>query len=264
MYLLKVANGLHAMECRDRKEELLTALLHESRQGMHSPEQADSLGRVAKVFGGTGSPDRAGELAHELLDGAMAVTSPSLRSWILYHAADAFLAAEDFGAALTLTGALPEGEEPDFLTNVVRKLVETGDPKRAAQLAGEISGVYGDQESLRYVAASLAAGRDLPGAAALLDEIAVAALREAAMEEVVTASVRVYAPNEARALADAITDPGHRSRALAAIARAHGPTQEGRLLLVEALTLGPWDQLVEATAGVAPEHLFLLADLSRG
>ncbi|MFH8691399.1 hypothetical protein ACH4EC_31580 [Streptomyces anulatus] len=264
MCLLKVARGLHSMGCHDRKEELLAALLDESRRESPGPEHTDFLRRIAEAFGETGSPDRAGELARELLDRAMNVTSPSLRRWIRYGAAEAFLAAEDFGAALTLTGALPEGEEPSFLSNVVRKLVEVGDPDRAAQLAGEISGVYGDQESLRYVAAGMAAKGDLPRAVALLNEISVPALREAAMGEVVSASVRADAPHDAHTLADAITDPGHRSKALAAIARAHGPTPKGRVLLVEALALGPWDQLVEAMAGVAPEHLPMLADLSRG
>ncbi|SCG07641.1 hypothetical protein GA0115255_123041, partial [Streptomyces sp. Ncost-T6T-2b] len=36
------------------------------------------------------------------------------------------------------------------------------------------------------------------------------------MREIVSASPRADAPHEAHALADAITDPGHRSKALAA------------------------------------------------
>ncbi|WDG30690.1 hypothetical protein N7925_21350 [Streptomyces sp. CA-278952] len=262
VYLLKVARGLHAMQCHDRKDGLLSALLDESRQESHSPEHTDSLRYLAEAFGEAGSPGRAGELARQLLDRAMNVISPSLRRWILYHAADAFLAAEDFGSALTLTGALPEGEEPTFLSNVVRKLVETGDRDRATQLAREISDVYGDQRSLEYVAAGTAAAGDLAHAVALLGEISPPVLREKGTVAVVRAAARSGAAEEAQGLAEALTVPDHRSKALGAIAHSHGPTPTGRRLLVEALALGPWDQLVEAIAGVAPEHVLLLADLS--
>ncbi|MYR51954.1 hypothetical protein GTY83_22955 [Streptomyces sp. SID4928] len=262
-YLLTVAEGLHAMGCDDRRDGLLSALLDENRQDAHNPEHTVSLQRIAETFGATGSPDRAGELARELLDRAANAASPSLRSWIRYRAANAFLAAEDIDAALALTAALPEGEESSFLSGVVRKLLETGAPDRAARLAEELSGAHGDQASLRYVAADLAARGDTAGAVALLDDLSVPALREVATADVVGASARAGAPHEAHALARAITDPGHRSKALAAVARAHGPTAEGRALLVEALALGPWDQLVEAVAAVTPEHLLLLADLSR-
>ncbi|MFG2696429.1 hypothetical protein [Kitasatospora sp. NPDC048407] len=65
----------------------------------------------------------------------------------------------------------------------------------------------------------------------------------------------------ARALADELTDPTYRGRALAMIAARRGPSPEGRLLLAEALALAPWDELVEEFATVAPELVPLLVDL---
>ncbi len=261
--LVKVARGLHAVGRDGQKDVLLSALLDESRQESYGPEDTDSLLYLAKAFGETGRVDRAGELAQEFLERAKNVTSPSLRSWVRYDAAKAFLAAGDFGTALKLTGALPEGEEPSLLSNIVQKLVESGDPYRAAQLAREILDVYGDQRSLTYVAAGAAAAGDLTHAVALLDEITAPALREGSMVAVAQGAARSGATQEAHALADLITVPDHRSQALGAIAGSLGPTPPARLLLVEALALGPWAPLVEAIAGVAPEHLLLLADLSR-
>lgn len=185
------------------------------------------------------------------------------QGWNRYSAAGAYLAAGDFDKALALACSLPDDVLDDFRSGVVEKLVAVSEYAWAERLAEELTGTIEGDRSLIHIAAGMAGRGDVPGAVALLDEILVPGLRDEAMEKIVSASARTDTPHEARALADAIADPGHRSKALAAIARAHGPTPEGRVLLVEALALGPWDQLVEAIAGVAPEHLLLLADLSR-
>ncbi|OWA22041.1 hypothetical protein B9W61_21960 [Streptomyces sp. CS057] len=261
--LVDVAGGLHAIGQDDHMVTMLSALLEEAREGAHHSEHAESQQHVAEAFSATGHPDLARKVAQELLDGAAALDSAYQQAWNRYSAAGAYLAAGDFDKALTLTDSLPDDVVADFRSGVVEKLVAAGEYAWAERLAEELAGTLEGDRSLMHIAAGMAGRGDVPGAVALLDEIPVPGLRDRTMEKIVGASARTDAPNEARALADAITDPGHRSKALAAIARAHGPTPEGRVLLVEALALGPWDQLVEAIAGVAPEHLLLLADLSR-
>ncbi len=261
--LAYVAGGLHAIGRDDHKVAMLAALLEETRQEAHHSEHADSMQRVAEAFGETGDPDLAREVARELLDRAEALDSAYQQGWNRYCAAGAYLAAGDFENALALTDSLPDVVVSDFLARVVEKLVRAGEYAWAERLAEELADARGGDRCLRHLAAGMAGRGDFPRAVALLDEISVSAQREAAMAEVVSASVRADAPHEARALADAITAPDHRSQALAAIAHSHGPTPTGRVLLVEALALGPWDHLVEAIAAVAPEHLVLLANLSR-
>ncbi|GGP51730.1 hypothetical protein [Streptomyces sindenensis] len=261
--LVDVARGLHAIGQDDHKVAVLSALLEETRQQAHHLEHADSLQRVAEAFGETGRPDLAREVARELLDRAETLDSAYQQGWHRYCAAGACLAAGDFDKALALVSSLPDDVLDDFRSGVVEKLVRAGEHAEAGRLAEELTGTVEGDRSLMHIAAGMAAGGDFPGAVALLDEIPGPGLRDRAMEKIVSASVRAGATHEAHALADAITDPGDRSKALAAVARAHGPTPRGRVLLVEALALGPWDQVVEAIAGVAPEHLLLLADLSR-
>ncbi len=261
--LVDVAGGLHAIGQDDRKVAMLSALLDEARQEAHHSEHAESQQHVAEAFGETGHPDLARKVARELLDSADALDSAYQQGWNRYSAAGAYLAAGDFDKALALTDSLPDDVVADFRSGVVEKLVAAGEYAWAGRLARELTGTVEGDRSLVHIAAGMAANGDVPGAVTLLDEIAVPGLRDEAMREIVSASPRADAPHEAHALADAITDPGHRSKALAAIARAHGPTPKGRVLLVEALALGPWNELVEEIAGVAPEHLLLLAALSR-
>ncbi|MFH9754968.1 hypothetical protein [Streptomyces griseus] len=260
---VNVVEGLHLTGQDDRKNSLLTSMLDETRQGLHISEYPHAMQKIAKAFGATGNPDKAREVAQELLGEATALGSPYQQSWHRYGAAGAFLAAGDFDEALALITCLPEDTVPEFLSGVVANLVEAGDPDRAVRLTDQLVDTREGERGLGHIAAGAAAAGDLPRAVALLAEISTPALRERSTVAVVRSAARSGAMEEAHTLADAITDPGHRSRALAAIARAHGPTPEGRVLLVEALALGPWAPLVEAIAGVAPEHLLLLADLSR-
>nr|WP_203665184.1 hypothetical protein [Streptomyces parvus] len=261
--LLEVAGGLHALGLDDRKEALLSALLMECRAEFPRPDRTYSIQQIAEVYGETGSPEKAGELAQQLLDSAGNQTSPSQQSLYRCRAANAFLAAKDFDKALALAGELLEGEVISFLPNLVEKLVRAGDLDRATQLANAITDACGVETGLEYVAAGAATAGHLPRAAALLDAISHPAKRERGTVAVVQAAARSGAAEEVRGLVDALTDPAHRSKALGAVARAHGPTPKGRVLLVEALALGPWNELVEEIAGVAPEHLLLLAALSR-
>ncbi|MFE6982717.1 hypothetical protein [Streptomyces griseus] len=262
--LAEVARGLHSTGRDEQKKALLSAMLKAARQDPDGEQYSDSMRNIAEAFGETGSPDRAREVALELLDRAETLDSPYEQSWHRYNAAGAFVAAGDFDRALALTSALPEDEgDGDFLSTVAEKLVETGDLDRPQLIADAITGTFAGERSLGHIAAGAASAGNLPRAVALLDEISTPALRERSTVAVVRAAARSGATEEARALADALTGPDHRSQALGAIAGSLGPTPPARLLLVEALALGPWDQLVEAIAGVAPEHLPLLADLSR-
>ncbi|MGW4227736.1 hypothetical protein ACWEF9_00355 [Streptomyces sp. NPDC004980] len=261
MNLAEVAEGLYSTGRGEQAEELLSLLLDEVRQWVYRSERAEGMERVAQVFSDTGSLGRARELALEIMDLADSSDSPSRRSWDRHAAAGAFLCAADFDMAMALLADLPEDVVLEFRSRVVKRLVEVGDLDRAVQVAAEIADTREGERSLGFVAAGTAATGDLARASALLDEISTPVLRERSMPLVVEAMVRAGAADEARAMADAIAAPEHRSKALGTIAELCGPVAQGRVALVEALCLGPWDQLIREIAHVSPEHVPLLADL---
>ncbi|MCZ9355110.1 hypothetical protein NGM36_36075 [Streptomyces mutabilis] len=220
--LAEVAEGLHHTGRPAERDELLRRVLHESRTLADPAERAEGLRRVAEAFGRTGNPDGAVELAQEILSLAGTAHSPSRRHWDTYAVAGALLAAGDIDAVLGLEGSLPKDAVHEILTGVVKRLVDAGD-RAAAEL---ITNRQADERALGYSAAGAAATGDVT-----------------------------------RAMADALTVPEHRGKALAAIAQSLGPCPQGHLVLVEALCWGPWEQVTEEITGVVPEHLPLLADL---
>lgn len=253
-----MAEGLHHTGRPAEGDELLRRVLHESRTLADPGERSEGLERVAEVFGRIGKPDGAAESAREIPDLAGTADSPSRRRWDTYAAAGALLAAGDIDVALGLEDGLPEDEADEFLTSVVKKLVDAGD-LAAAELI--INRQEEDERALGYLAAGAATTGDVARVAALLEEISTPVRREAATPAVVKALCRVGARTAARALADTLTMPEHRVKALAAIAQPLGPCPQGRLVLVEALRWGPWEQVPEEIAGVVPEHMSLLAGL---
>lgn len=260
--LAEVAKGLHHTGRAEQGEHLLCLLLDEAREGLHPSERADAMERVARVFSDTGNPRRARQVALEILELAGASDSPSRQSWTRHAAARAFLAAADVDEALKLVGTLPEEAVPDFQSSVVEKLVEVGDLERGARVAEEIWDATAEDRSLGFLAAGVAATGDFARATTLRDAISSPVLRDRSAPAFVEAMVRAGAREEARAMADTIDAPAHRSKALGAIARSLGAVADGRVVLVEALSLGPWDQLVQEIAHVAPEHMPLLAELA--
>ncbi|MFC9855951.1 MULTISPECIES: hypothetical protein [unclassified Streptomyces] len=258
--LAEVAEGLHHTSRPAEGYELLRHVIHESRTLADPAERAEGLRRVAQAFGRTGKPDRAAELAQEILRLAASADSPSRRRWDTYAAADAFLAAGDIDAVLELEDGLPKDAVDEILTDVVKKLVDTGDLPAAELIVDR----QRDEHAVGHLAAGAAATGEVTRAAALLEEISTPALREAATPTVVKALCQVGARAAARALADALTTPEHHGKALAAIAQSLGPCPQGRLVLIEALCWSPWEQVTEEIADVVPEHLLLLADLASG
>ncbi|MFJ9566879.1 hypothetical protein ACIRQQ_43450 [Streptomyces fuscichromogenes] len=137
------------------------------------------------------------------------------------------------------------------LKRVAEAFGRIGKPARAAELVQEIRELVGTAESPSrrcwdtYAAAGAllvagaAATGDVTRAAALLEEISAPVPREAASPAVVRALSRVGARATARTLADALTSPDHRGKALAAIAQTLGPCPQERLVLVEALCCVP-------------------------
>ncbi|MEW2626219.1 hypothetical protein [Streptomyces sp. NPDC048106] len=255
--LAEIAEGLHHTGSPEEGDALLHRVLHDCRILADRAEHAEGLRRVAEVFGRIGKPDRAAEVAQEILGLADNTDSPYQRRWDTYAAAGALLAAGDIDAVLDLEAGLPEDAVDDILTGVVEKLVAAGDLAAAER----ITDWQGDEHGIGCLAAGAAATGDVARAAALLEEISHPVVREAATPAVVKALYRAGARSAAGALADTLTDSEHRGKALATIAQALGPCPKGRLVLIEALRSGPWEHLSEEIAGVAPEHLPLLADL---
>ncbi|MFJ8979920.1 hypothetical protein [Streptomyces sp. NPDC102282] len=255
--LIDVAEGLHRTGSPAEGDKLLRRVLHESRTLTDHAEQAEGLRRAAEAFGRIGKPNKAAELAQEILGLADTTDSLFQRRWDMYAAAGALLAAGNIDAALGLESRLPEDVVDEILAGVVKSLVAVGD----LATAEEITVWRGDDHAIGYLAAGVAATGDIARGAALLEEISHPGRREAATPAVVKALCRTGAREAARALADALTAPEHRGKAIAAIAQALGPCPQGRLVLIEALSLGPWEHMHSQIAGVVPEHLPLLADL---
>ncbi|MEU9406626.1 hypothetical protein AB0E08_13165 [Streptomyces sp. NPDC048281] len=255
--LAEVAEGLHHTGRPAEADELLRRVIHESRTLADRAEHAEGLKRAAEAFGRIGKPERAAELAQEILGLAGAADSPSRQRWDTYAAAGALLAAGEIDAVLRLEDGLPDDAVDEILTGVVKRLVDAGDLTEAERIADW----QGDERALGHLAAGAAAAGDVTRAVALLKEISTPVPREAATPAVVKALSRAGARATARALADALTAPNHRGKALAAIAQSLGPCPHGRLVLVEALCCVPWEQILEELADVVPEHLSLLTDL---
>ncbi|WP_051813802.1 hypothetical protein [Streptomyces sp. NRRL S-340] len=255
--LAEVAECLHHTGRPAEGDELLHRVLQESRNLADPAERSEGLRRVAEAFGLTGKPDGAAELAQEILGLAGTADSPSRQRWDTYAAAGALLAAGDIDAVLDLEDGLPEDAVDEMLAGVVKRLVDAGDLATAEGITDR----QGDEHAIGYLAAGVAATGDLTRAAALLEEISHPVRREAATPAVAKAFCRTGAREAARALADALTVPEHRGKAIAAIAQVLGPCPQGRLVLIEALSWGPWEQMHEEIAVVAPEHLPLLVDL---
>ncbi|MFF8641115.1 hypothetical protein [Streptomyces sp. NPDC015345] len=252
--LAEVAEGLHHTGRPAEADELLRRVLRESRT---STDHAEGLRRAAEVFGRIGKPDKAAEVAQEILGLAGTADSPYQRRWDTYAAAGALLAAGDVDAVLALEADLPPDAVDEMLASVVKRLVAAGD----LATAEGITDWQGDEHAIGHLASGAAATGDVAHAFALLEEISHPVRREAATPAVVKALCRRGAWEAARALAEALTAPEHRGKAIAAIAQALGRCPQGRLVLVEALSWGPWEQMHEEIADVVPEHLPLLADL---
>ncbi|MEU1020921.1 hypothetical protein ABZ366_02180 [Streptomyces sp. NPDC005904] len=254
LYLAEIAEGLHHTGHPAEADELLRCVLRESRT---STDRAEGLQRAAEAFGRIGKPNKAAEVAQEILGLAGTADSPYRRRWDTYAAAGALLAAGDIDAVLDLEAGLPPDAVDEMLASVVKRLVADGDLVTAEGLTDW----EGDEHAIGYLAAGAAATGDAARAAALLEEISHPVRREVATPAVVKALCRTGAHEEARALADALTAPEHRGKAIAAIAQALGPCPQGRLVLVEALSWGMGEQMHEEIADVVPEHLPLLVDL---
>ncbi|MFD6432087.1 hypothetical protein [Streptomyces venezuelae] len=258
MDLAKVAGGFHNVGHHTAGEELLHLLANEARRYPRRSHRASALQDVAVAHSRMGNPSRAKEIALKILDLQQTTQSPALRSWDRDCAAYAFIAAGDVDSAMELLGSLPEDSEPEVLSHVVAHLLTAGDPTRARDLAIRIADTNAGLHSLGLVAGHIAAAGDIDEAL----ELSCTIPREASLPAIVKGIAAAGALNEARALADSITSPEHRSKALGCLAQGIGPTSEGRATLVEALSLGPWDQLIEEIADVAPEQLLLLCDVA--
>ncbi|MFE2142272.1 hypothetical protein ACFXA3_11085 [Streptomyces sp. NPDC059456] len=261
MDLTRVAAALYRTGRHVEGEQLLFRLVAAARHELDRSLVASALERVAEVFGREGHPQRAAELAREILESAHTADSPSRRSWDSLAGAGAFLSAGEVTSAMELCADLPEDALPEFLSTVVRTLVKTGDFGLAEQVAHGIDDDTELDRSLGYIAAGEAARGDVARALALLDEISHHSLHVMAVSATSQGMVAAGALNEARALCDTIDVPEYRSTALGAIARSVGPTRQGRLMLATALSLGTWSTLIPGIAAVAPDQLPLLTDL---
>ncbi|MFV5996570.1 hypothetical protein ACNPQM_30270 [Streptomyces sp. NPDC056231] len=210
MQLARVAEGLHGVGHDAAGAELLRVLAAEARRYPRRSHRASALQHLAEAHGRMGGPSRAKELALEILDLQQTTQSPALRSWDRDCAAYAFLAAGDVGSAMELLDGLPEDSGPELLSQVVAHLLTTGDTARALELALQNSDTNAGLHSLGLVAGRIAATGNIDRAFELSDLVS----REDSLPAIVKGITEAGALDVAHALADSITSPEHRSKAL--------------------------------------------------
>ncbi|MFJ1934278.1 hypothetical protein ACIOGZ_16690 [Kitasatospora sp. NPDC088160] len=262
--LTRVVTGLYSTGRHREADDACSLLLEEIRRDIHRSDRAEAMQRVAEALGGAGRLQEAGELAVEIL--ALASTSDSRyrQGRDKLCAAEAFLAALEPDRALGLLGALPADGTSDFLAAVVGQLVDVGDLDRALDLAETIDEAASYDGSLGSIAAGKAAAGEFTEALALLEWISFESQRERALPAVIREMAMAGAREEARDLTDTISGAEHWCKALAGIAESFGNDARGRVLLIEALSRGPWNRVVPETARVAHECLPMLAELVIG
>ncbi|MFI5527832.1 hypothetical protein ACIA8O_04665 [Kitasatospora sp. NPDC051853] len=259
--LVRVAEALHHTGHEVEALELLRVLLDYIEEYVGGSEQAEAMWRVADAFASAGHQGRAGELASEILELAETRSSSSRRAWDTLSAVHAFIAAKDFVRALELLDTLPWELTIESRSEAVKALADAGDLGLAERVARALEGWWEFDRSMGYLAAGSAVAGDFVRALRLLNEMESPVLCDRATPAVVRALARAGVPDEARALTETVTEPENRGQALGSIAASFGAGPRGRVVLVEALSLGQWDQLVSDVAVVTPDCLPLLVEL---
>ncbi|MGW2397380.1 hypothetical protein ACWCYY_12580 [Kitasatospora sp. NPDC001664] len=260
MDLAHVLGGSYAVQSEGESERMLESLTEEVGS-LRLVDRPSALAAMAEALGGAGRFGEAYELARQLGELAEAGDSPYRRGWDRYSAARAYLAAGDVNTALALSEDLPLDAIPELLSAAVEKLVDAGDLARAVAVTDSIDDAMEHERSLGYLAGGLAAAGDFGQAVQRLAEIDSPVMCDRAKPLVARGMARAGQPEAALAVAESVTDLERRSKSLASVAEAWGTGERGRALLVEALALGPWEQVLPELAKVAPECLLLLADL---
>ncbi|MFD8598935.1 hypothetical protein ACFV1L_28430 [Kitasatospora sp. NPDC059646] len=265
LHRIALALGLSAVGQAEEAGRLLADEADLARQLPHPAERGDALAEVAAACVRIGDGAAAERITAELLALVEAAAGPTRRLWYRSAAIRACAATGQLDRCLELIEGFEDGWDADVLRHeVVEALAERGELDAAERLVARVRHEVEHDNSVAAVVRAAAAAGDLPRAQTWLALLEASPLKDRTTPYLAACLADNDRWAEARALADGLGDPACRGRALAMLAARRGPGAEGRLLLVEALALTPWDELVEEFARVAPELVPLLVDLAPG
>ncbi|WP_159062892.1 P-loop NTPase family protein [Streptomyces scabiei] len=259
--LVKVAVGLNLLNRGQQAEALLADLVDTARDAVPTSERAEALEHVAEAYVAIGQRNEAKILIDEILQLSGESESLGRQRWDTLAAANGLVALGDVSAAMQLLDALPEEAVPEFLSATVERLVDSGEVDSAVSIMKRIDEETERNRSIGYVVGGLAAAGNLSRAKKLMEEISDPRMRAMATPKIVRGLAFSGAQGEARELADQLVNPEQKSEAFGALADSYGASKQGRTLLVHALCLGPWDQLVAEITSVGPDLLSKVADV---
>ncbi|MEU4659516.1 tetratricopeptide repeat protein [Streptomyces sp. NPDC023723] len=201
-----------------------------------SDDQAEALAAATRALAAAGRPEEAAGLARSARDQASGTPNVSYRVRALAEVARTLAAIgrpdEAVEVAETLTrdeSAIALGIVAGALGSVAETLADAGHPEEAVRLADRA----GD----------------------LLRTTHDASFRASATTALAQALAKAGHLDRAAEFADITTRPTAQATALAAVARAHGASAEGRSLLRRALTLTSHEDVLDELATLSPEAL---------
>ncbi|MEV5734704.1 hypothetical protein [Streptomyces sp. NPDC052292] len=258
--LATVAKTFVGVGLDEEARALFAHLVEIARSEILPFERAESLSNIAICLAEAGNLREASDLATEILERSRSAPSPYREEWEKNAAARAFIAAEAYDKAGALLHELPESMVSELLSSTVRGLVTAGQLDRAFEIMEDIEDRRERERALGYLAGALAASGDIPEAIHLLDDISQQVMKDRAIPKIVGAATKSGNGTAALRLIEEIDSEQYQSSAFGAIAASLGPTSQGRLFLVRALSLGHWSSLIGDTGYVAPETLSVVAD----
>lgn len=259
--LAKVAVGLNLLNHGQQAEALLADLAETARDVVSTSERAEALECVAEAYVAIDRRNEAKILIDEIIQLSGESDSPGRQRWDRLAAANVLVALGDVRNAMQLLDALPEEAVPEFLSTMVERLVDSGEVDIAELIMEGIDEEKERDRSIGHVVGGLAAAGNSSRVKKLMEEISDPRMRVIATPKIVRGLAFSGAQDEARELADRLVDPEQKSKALGALADSYGASKQGRILLIHALCLGPWDQLVAEISSVGPDLLAEVADV---
>lgn len=235
-----------------------------------------AYGAVAVVVAHTGHPREAVELTRRIDD-------PDRKDKALAAVATALAHAGHHRQATDLALSITRQTSRDrALTLIIRAMARTGHRQEAVELSRTAVDLVHEAGDANWIARTLATAAEVLAhdghheqavgfaqeaakfARTLKDPGRRAAALTGAARALSRTGCRGQAEGVGRAAVNAartIKDPGQRVKALTSTAKKCRDILDGRVLLAEALDIGPLQQVVECLPDIAPETLELLAQL---
>ncbi|GGJ37574.1 hypothetical protein [Streptomyces brasiliensis] len=258
--LATVAKAFAGVGLDEEARALFSHLIDTARVRIHPSERPESLSNIAIALADVGNHREASDLANEILENSRSASSPYREDWGKDAAARAFIAAGAHEEAMAVVHELPESMIPELLSSITGSLIAAGKLEHAFEAAEEIENQRERDRAIGYLAGALAARGDMDASLNLMEDISQQVMKDRAIPQIVAGLAKSGNIEDALRLTDEIVSEQYQSTAIGAISASCGPTPQGRLLLVKALSLGHWSSLIWQICSVAPEVISATAD----